>query len=108
MRIVIGPDFESVGLASVPVLDIHGPVPDWKNLVPLGETAIPIRDNAGTEDREEKGKVGGEREEENEANMLAAYEKALPEEQRQEVAALAKEKSTAFGGFAAEVYSGGT
>ena len=72
-----------------------------------GKTVIPVRedsDNVGTEDRVEKGEVEEEQEEGNEANMLAAYEKALPGEQRQEIAALAKEKSKAFGGFVAEAY----
>ena len=36
--------------------------------------------------------------------MFVAYEKAMPGKQRQEIAALAKEKSKALGGFAAEVY----
>ena len=102
MRIVMGQDSESVGLANVSVLNIRGPMHDWK-LVPLGKTVIPVRedsDNVGTEDRVEKGKWRKE----NEANMLAAYEEALPGEQRQEIAALAKEKSKAFGGFAAEAY----
>ena len=108
LRVVMGREFEFVGLANVPVLDTRGPVPDWMKLTPLGEPAVPVCDDAGMDDRREDEEQYGAREtdeaRETEARMLAAYEKALPEEQLQEIAAQAREKSKAFGEYAVEAY----
>ena len=111
LRVVMGHAFETVGLASVPALNIRGrvePVPDWKKLVPQGKPTVPVpegSDNAGTggeeatEPEEEE-----EEEEEDDAEILMAYEDALPEEELRKVTAMGEEKAKAFGELAAETY----
>lgn len=111
LRVVMGHAFETVGLASVPTLNIRGraePVPDWKKLEPQCKRTVPVsegNDNAGTGGEEETEEDEGEEEtEEDDAEILMAYENALPEEELREVTAMGEEKAKAFGELAAETY----